>query len=89
LRALPMVSPPLPRAGSQSSTMMWPPKFAGKCRVSSYSRGRLVPVERARRGQRLRAGVPYGHWKTTIFVAGLRLTAERAHDFAAAAYDAL
>ena len=36
-----------------------------------------------------RAGVPYGHWKTTIFVAGLRLTAECAHDFAAAAYDAL
>jgi transposase len=29
---------------------------------------------RAPRGQRLRAGVPYGHWKTTTFVAGLRLT---------------
>jgi transposase len=23
-------------------------------------------------GERLRAGVPYGHWKTTTFVAGLR-----------------
>jgi transposase len=23
-------------------------------------------------GQRLRAGIPYGHWKTTTFVAGLR-----------------
>ena len=29
---------------------------------------------RAPRGQRLRAGVPHGHWKTTTFVAGLRLT---------------
>ena len=28
---------------------------------------------RAPRGRRLRAGVPYGHWKTTTFVAGLRL----------------
>lgn len=28
---------------------------------------------RAPCGQRLRAGVPYGHWKTTTFVAGLRL----------------
>jgi len=29
---------------------------------------------RAPRGERLRAGIPYGHWKTTTFVAGLRLT---------------
>lgn len=29
---------------------------------------------RAPRGQRLRAGVPHGHWKTTTFVAGLRAT---------------
>jgi len=29
---------------------------------------------RARRGQRLRVGVPHGRWKTTTFVAGLRLT---------------
>jgi transposase len=29
---------------------------------------------RALRGERLRAGVPHGHWKTTTFVAGLRLT---------------
>jgi transposase len=29
---------------------------------------------RAPRGERLRAGVPHGHWKTTTFVAGLRLT---------------
>ena len=27
---------------------------------------------RARKGERLRAGIPYGHWKTTTFVAGLR-----------------
>ena len=27
---------------------------------------------RAPRGQRLRMGVPYGHWKTTTFIAGLR-----------------
>jgi transposase len=29
---------------------------------------------RCRRGERLRAGVPHGHWKTTTFVAGLRRT---------------
>ena len=27
---------------------------------------------RAPRGERLRASVPHGHWKTTTFVAGLR-----------------
>ena len=27
---------------------------------------------RAPRGQRLRAGVPHGHWKTTTFVGALR-----------------
>ena len=27
---------------------------------------------RCARGQRLRAGIPHGHWKTTTFVAGLR-----------------
>jgi transposase len=26
------------------------------------------------RGERLRAGIPYGHWKTTTFLAGLRIT---------------
>jgi transposase len=29
---------------------------------------------RAPRGQRLRSSVPHGHWKTTTFVGGLRLT---------------
>jgi transposase len=29
---------------------------------------------RCRRGQRLRSAVPHGHWRTTTFVAGLRLT---------------
>jgi transposase len=29
---------------------------------------------RCHRGQRLRAGAPHGHWKTTTFVAGLRNT---------------
>lgn len=29
---------------------------------------------RAPKGQRLRVGIPHGHWKTTTFVAGLRLT---------------
>lgn len=28
---------------------------------------------RAPRGQRLRMGIPHGHWKTTTFVAGLRI----------------
>jgi transposase len=29
---------------------------------------------RCRRGERLRMAVPHGHWRTTTFVAGLRLT---------------
>ncbi len=29
---------------------------------------------RAPRGERLRASVPHGHWKTTTFVGGLRLS---------------
>jgi transposase len=29
---------------------------------------------RAKKGERLRAGIPHGHWKTTTFVAGLRMT---------------
>ena len=29
---------------------------------------------RAPKGQRLRAAIPHGHWKTTTFVAGLRAT---------------
>jgi transposase len=29
---------------------------------------------RSPKGERLRAGVPHGHWKTTTVVAGLRLT---------------
>jgi transposase len=29
---------------------------------------------RSRRGERLRAAIPHGHWKTTTFVAGLRST---------------
>ena len=29
---------------------------------------------RAPEGERLRAGIPHGHWKTTTFVGGLRLT---------------
>jgi transposase len=29
---------------------------------------------RTYKGERLRAGVPYGHWKTTTFVAGLKLS---------------
>ena len=31
------------------------------------ARGRILA------GERLRAGVPYGHWKTTTFIAGLRI----------------
>ena len=29
---------------------------------------------RCARGQRLRSGIPHGHWKVTTFVAGLRLS---------------
>ncbi|KQT74868.1 DDE endonuclease [Methylobacterium sp. Leaf465] len=29
---------------------------------------------RCARGQRLRSGIPHGHWLTTTFVAGLRLS---------------
>jgi transposase len=32
------------------------------------------PRGRVQKGERLRAGIPQGHWKTTTFVAGLRLT---------------
>ena len=39
---------------------------------ASTNMGRLRG--RAPRGERLRAGIPHGHWKTTAFVAGLRLT---------------
>jgi transposase len=36
---------------------------------------RLAHFSRAtQKGERLRAGIPQGHWKTTTFVAGLRLT---------------
>ncbi|WP_349370162.1 transposase [Salinarimonas sp.] len=28
---------------------------------------------RAPEGERLRAGIPHGHWRTTTFVAGLRI----------------
>ncbi len=31
------------------------------------------PRGRAKRGERCRAAVPHGHWKTTTFTAGLRL----------------
>ncbi|MBB4399156.1 transposase [Bradyrhizobium sp. ERR14] len=33
-----------------------------------------VPRGRTPRGERLRASIPHGHWKTTTFVAGLRLS---------------
>jgi len=33
---------------------------------------------RSPRGERLRSPVPHGHWKTTTFVAGLRLSSHRA-----------
>ena len=39
---------------------------------ASTTMGRLRG--RAPRGERLRAAIPHGHWKTTTFVAGLRLT---------------
>ena len=29
---------------------------------------------RAPKGERLRASIPHGHWKTTTFIGGLRLT---------------
>lgn len=31
-------------------------------------------ARRPKKRERLRAGIPHGHWKTTTFVAGLRLT---------------
>ena len=37
---------------------------------------RIFPLRgRAKRGERCRASVPHGHWKTTTFTAGLRLNA--------------
>jgi hypothetical protein len=57
---------------------------AGLLRRPNRTRsGRLIFIEstnvarlhgRAPKGERLRAGIPQGHWKTTTFVAGLRLT---------------
>ena len=54
-------------------------------RQLELDRGRLVFIDetwastnmarrhgRAPRGQRLRMSVPYGHWKTTTFIAGLK-----------------
>ncbi len=53
----------MPSAGHPIPLRGWGP-LAGSARL----RGR------APKGQRLRAGVPHGHWKTTTFVAGLRLS---------------
>ncbi len=38
------------------------------------SEGRMRNVTASPRGERLRSPVPHGHWKTTTFVAGLRLS---------------
>ncbi len=46
-RALPMVSPPCPRAGLQSSTPMWRPKSAGRRRGSLRSRRKPTLNEQA------------------------------------------
>jgi len=45
------------------------PVFIGETRASTKM-ARLYG--RCARGQRLRVGIPHGHWKTTTFVAGLR-----------------
>jgi hypothetical protein len=39
-----------------------------------YSRNMARLRGQAQKGERLRADIPQGHWKTTTFVAGLRLT---------------
>ena len=40
----------------------------------TWTSTKMTPAHgRSARGERLRAGVPYGHWKTTTFVAGLRI----------------
>lgn len=40
---------------------------------ASTNMARLARLRgRAPRGQRLRMGIPHGHWKTTTFIAGLR-----------------
>jgi transposase len=57
------------------------------CRCAELDPERLVFIDetnastemarlygRCARGQRLRVGIPHGHWKTTTFVAGLRLS---------------
>lgn len=46
--------------------------IVGKAAEGSTNMARLHG--RAPKGQRLRVGVPHGHWKTTTFVAGLRTT---------------
>ncbi len=40
---------------------------------SGLTRGMARLRGRAKRGERCRAAIPHGHWKTTTFTAGLRL----------------
>ncbi|MET3695666.1 hypothetical protein ABID43_005240 [Methylobacterium goesingense] len=43
-------------------------------RLHAPTRGELDITDGAALGQRLRSGIPHGHWLTTTFVAGLRLS---------------
>ena len=53
-------------SGEGSETVL---NVAGTSPEAAEELGSLI----GRRGERLRVGVPHGHWKTTTFVAGLRL----------------
>ena len=50
----------------------------GPGEAGPYRQAELTKMARLRgrapRGERLRASVPYGHWRATTFVAGLRLS---------------
>ncbi len=70
--SLPVFSMPWLWPGGVMTT--WP--ATSRSLAPSSVNGRAAPrstiqVGRAPRGQRLRVGVPHGHWLTTTFVAGL------------------
>jgi transposase len=75
-----------PRATEQDRPDVATRRWAWFERQPDLDPGRLVFIDetgattkmarlrgRAKRGERCRAAIPYGHWKTTTFTAGLRL----------------
>src|SRR5215212_8001147 len=57
-----------------SSNLVSGGRVTGATSNGQQGAGTLDLRGRALRGERLRSGIPRGHWKATTFVAGLRLT---------------